>query len=97
MNKVILGLILAVCILGMALVMLNETWQKNDYSPPPMAGSGFHRIPVWCRKSGYFNTNRNLRNPRVRLRKNVIARETGTGQARPCPLLVQEAAPWRTG
>ncbi len=55
MNKVILGLILAVCILGMALVMLNETWQKNDYSPPPMAENPvFHRIPVWCRKKWIF-------------------------------------------
>lgn len=44
MNKVILGLILAVCILGMALVMLNERLgRKNDYSQQaaPVAESGF--------------------------------------------------------
>ncbi|MDE5831375.1 MAG: AMIN domain-containing protein [Desulfovibrio sp.] len=37
MNKVILGLILAVCLLGMALVMLNERLGRKSETPPPQA------------------------------------------------------------
>lgn len=40
MNKVILGLILAVCVLGMALVMLNERLgRENDSSPRMQAAN----------------------------------------------------------
>ncbi len=37
MNKVILGLILAVCVLGMALVMLNERLGRKSEPPSPPA------------------------------------------------------------
>ena len=33
MNKVILSLLLAVCVLGMALIMLNEKMRKPEQAP----------------------------------------------------------------
>ena len=34
MNKVILGLLVAVCVLGMALIMLNERMRKPEPANP---------------------------------------------------------------
>ena len=38
MNKVILSLLLAVCVLGMALIMLNEKMRKPEQAPSAQAG-----------------------------------------------------------
>lgn len=46
MNKVFLGLILAVCVLGMALVMLNDRLgRKPDARPAPVAETAQKRTP----------------------------------------------------
>lgn len=39
MNKVFLGLVLAVCVLGMALVMLNDRLGRRQEAPPPVQTS----------------------------------------------------------
>ena len=63
MNKVILGLLVAVCVLGMALIMLNERMRKPepanpagiiapvtspDAAPPMLATSPPHLLPCIC-------------------------------------------------
>ena len=46
MNKVILSLLLAVCILGMALIMLNERLgRKSEPVPAPTAEAGEPAAP----------------------------------------------------
>ncbi len=46
MNKVILSLLLAVCILGMALIMLNERLgRKSEPVPAPTAEAGEPAVP----------------------------------------------------
>ena len=94
MNKVILGLILAVCILGMALVMLNERLgRKNDYSPPPMAESGFSQDTSVVPEKVDIPTPTETYKSSREIAENVIAREREQARAALAPLLVQEAAP----
>lgn len=72
MNKVILGLILAVCILGMALVMLNERLgKKNEASSNfPVAESGYSQDAgaitekIDLPQSGYFTSDKAEENAR---------------------------------
>lgn len=51
MNKVILGLILAVCVLGMALVMLNERLGRENDSSPRMQAANEQMQPETPRGS----------------------------------------------
>ena len=82
MNKVILGLILAVCILGMALVMLNERLgRKNEVasSSYPIAESGYSQDAgaitekIDLPQTGYFTSEKSEKN--VRAVEQNLARE----------------------
>lgn len=94
MNKVILGLILAVCILGMALVMLNERLgRKNDYSPPPMAESGFSQDTSVVPEKVDIPTPTETYKSSREIAENVIAREREQAREALAPPVIQEAMP----
>lgn len=93
MNKVILGLILAVCILGMALVMLNERLgRKNDFSPP-LAESGFSQDTSVVPEKVDIPTPTETYKSSREIAENIIAREREQARAALAPPVVQETTP----
>lgn len=96
MNKVILGLILAVCVLGMALVMLNERLgRKNDYSvsPTQMSDSGFSQDSNLSREKVDVPTGSSHLGTSPEIADAARIAEKNEARAALAPLTIQPASP----